>query len=75
MTRSLVAFIINYRNYFPQKGIIRKRLGENTILLGNPNSDFNMKRIFFGYYSMVYKGKNNNTSGISIPRISLGESN
>ena len=56
MIRSLVAWIIHYKNYFPQKGSIRNSIGENTILSVNLNPDFKMKRIFFEYYSMVYKG-------------------
>ena len=36
MTRSPVEQIIHARNYFPHKGSIIKRLGKNTVLLGNP---------------------------------------
>ena len=43
MTISLVECIIHSRNYFSQKESNRKRLGANTILLENPNPDFNMK--------------------------------
>ena len=32
-----------FKNLFLQKGRISKRLGTNTILLGNPNTDINMK--------------------------------
>ena len=39
--------MIHSRNSFPYKGIIIKRLGDNTILLGKPNPDFNMN-IFYG---------------------------
>ena len=52
MTRSLVAYKIHSRNSFIHKGIIIKRLGANTILLGNPNPDINMK--IFVSYAMVY---------------------
>ena len=42
MTRSLLEYIIHSRNSFPQKGSIRKILGGDIILLGNPNTDSNM---------------------------------
>ena len=54
MTISLVACIIRSINYFPQKGSIINTLGANTILLGNPNPDFNTKRIFFVSYDIIY---------------------
>ena len=56
MTMSLVELIIHSRNAFPQKGSISRRLGSNTILLGDPIPNFNMKGIFFGSYAMVYTG-------------------
>ena len=71
MTISLVECIIHSRNYFPQKGIIRKRLRENKILLEKPNPDFNMNRIFFVYYAMVYTGTKNKISLRIIPGIAL----
>ena len=46
VTISLVELMIHSRNYFTQKGRISKRLGSNTILLGIPNTGFNMM-IFF----------------------------
>ena len=52
----LVESTIHPRNYFTQKVSIRKILGENSILLVNPNTYFNMKIIFFGSYTMVYTG-------------------
>ena len=66
--------IIHSRNYFTQKGIISKRLGSNTILLVNPNPDFNMKITFFRYYAIVYTGIKNNLICRSIPEIVLRES-
>ena len=54
MKISLVARIIHSRNHFTQKGGIGKRIRENKILLGKPNPYFNMKRILFGSYAMVY---------------------
>ena len=44
------------KKYFPYKCSISNRLGYNTILLVNPNPDFNVK-IFWGSYAMVYTGK------------------
>ena len=74
MTRSLLECIFHSRNSFPQRGSISKRLGSNTILLGNPGPDFNMKIIFFGYYVMVYTGTTNTSKIRRIPSISLRES-
>ena len=74
-TRFLVECIIHPRNSFSQKIIIRKRLGPNMILLGNPNTDFNMKRIFFGSYDMVYTGTTKKPKIRNIPSIALRESN
>ena len=75
MIRSLVERIIHSRKSFPHKGSIRKRLGSNTISLRNPSTDFNTKRIFFGYYAMVYTGKTNTLNRRSIYSIDLRESN
>ena len=69
-----MACIIHYRNSFPQKDSIIKRLGANTILLVKPDPDFNMKIIFFGYYAMIYKGTKKNMITRIIPEISLRES-
>ena len=74
MTRSLVELITQSRNSFPQKGSIRKRLGANTILLGNPSPDNNKKRILFGSYVMVYTGTTNTLKIRSTPSISSNES-
>ena len=73
MTRSLVALIIHFRNLFLQKGSIIKRVGKNTILLINPNPDFNMKIIIFGYYAIIYTVANNNMSRRNIHGIELRE--
>ena len=74
MTISLLSCIILSRNYFPQKDIIFKRLGENTIMLGHPNPDFNIERILFGYYDMVNRHQNS-MGRKSILGILLRESN
>ena len=58
-----------------QKVSISKKLGPNTILLGKPGPDFNMKGIFFGYYDMVYIDTANTLKIRSIPNIVLRESN
>ena len=71
VTRSLVEYIIHSRNSFPLKGSIRKRLGSNTILLGNPSPNFNMKIIFFGFYTMLYTVTTNTFKRRSIPSIYL----
>ena len=47
----------------------------NSILLGKPNPDSNMKIIFFGSYAMVKIGTENNMNRRSIPGIALRESN
>ena len=67
--------IYSRKSFSQQKFIISKRLGANTILLGDPIPCFNMKRIFFGSYSMVYTGKTNTFKRRSIPSIALRESN
>ena len=71
VTSSFVGCIFHSRNLFPQKGRISNILGSNTILLGNPSPDFNMKRKCFGTYYMVYTGKKNTFNRRSIPIISL----
>ena len=71
MKISLVEFIIYSRNSFPHKGSISKRLGTNTIILGNTSPDLNMKKHFFGFYAMVYTGTTNKLNRISIPSIFL----
>ena len=67
ITRSLVECIINSIKSFPRKGSIIKILGSNTVLLGKPSPDFNMKRIFSGSYAMVYTGTKNTLKRRSIP--------
>ena len=71
MKISLVECIIYSRKSFPLKGIISKRLGSNTISLGDPSPGFNMKMILFGSYTMVYTGTANILKRKSIPSISL----
>ena len=66
MTNSLVKLKIHSRNSFPHKGIIIKILGSNTKLLGEPSPDFNIKRILFGLYAMVYSGTKNTLKSTSI---------
>ena len=63
------------KNTFPQKGSISNILGYNTIFLGKPGTDFNMKIIFFGSYVMVYTGTTITLNRISMPSIALRESN
>ena len=55
MTISLMVIIIQPGNYFTRKCIIIKRLGANKIIIGNPNTNFNIK-ICFGSYVTVYTG-------------------
>ena len=57
------------KNTFPQKGSISNILGYNTMFLGKPGTDFNMKMIFFGSYAMVYTGTKKILKRIIIPII------
>ena len=67
--------IIHSRKSFPQKGKNSKILGSNTILLGNPSPYFNIKRIFFKSYSMLYIGTANTLNRRIISSIALSASN
>ena len=69
MTRLLVEYITQSRKSFPQKGSIRKILYSNSILLGKPSTNFNMKIISFGSYAMVYTRTTNTSKRRTIPSI------
>ena len=45
------------------------------IIQCKPNPYFNQKRTIFGYYAMVYIGKNNTMKLRSVPLIALSDSN
>jgi hypothetical protein len=75
MIQSLLATVVKWLNAFPNKNGISRTMSPSNIVEGKPNPDFNIKRIVYGSYAMVYIDTDNTMNARSIPAIALEESN
>ena len=60
---------------FPSKGGVSETMIPISIVLGKLIPDYKTKRIYFGYFSLVYIGTTNSMKIRSVPVIALRDSN
>ena len=75
MTRGLAYRAVQSINVCPNERAVTSDLSPAGIVEGRNNPDFNMNRIAFGSYALVYSGTTNRMDSRATPAISLYESN
>ena len=71
----LVITCVKWLKRFPIDGGISKTLSPENILDGTGNPDLSIKRITLGAYALAFVNSDNNMNSMSVPALSLSESN